>query len=257
MSDIEEAIYDISFEEGLSSKTKNLIEENLSVLSCKFITDILAENANIHNDYLLLIDYLPYIWNDNENSSKNLLAYISGIAHKLFYLAREYPLGKKPSERVAIKLETIHSSFHGFKSECMIDDFVPVEINTDSINTFSELTSSIKEYPKYPNQMNEIFFILSNLFFQFGMNKKQRLANLDELCLYISRCITLWKLETMTDQELTNCLEEASKKYQDEINLNEFQKILSLELQNYQFLQLGIDHYLIQIITKVFQKIHQ
>jgi len=256
MSDIEEVIYDVTLEEGLSSKAKNLIKENLSVLSSDFLTDILAENANIHNDYLLLIDYLPSIWSNNENSSKNLLAYISGIAHKLFYFAREYPLGKKPSTQLMTNLENIHSSFHDFKSECMMDEFVPIDIDTDSIETFNELISSIKDYPKLPNQLNEIFFIISNLFFQFALNRKQQLANIDELCLYISRCIILWKLETLTDQELKSCFEEASKKYQSKINLNEFQKILALELQNYQFLQLGINHYLVKIITEVFQKIH-
>lgn len=256
MSDIEEVIYDVTLEEGLSSKAKNLIEDNLSVLSSEFLTDVLAENANIHNDYLLLIDYLPSIWNNNENSSKNLLAYISGIAHKLFYFAREYPLGKKPSIQIKTNLENIHSSFHGFKSECMMEEFVPVDINTDSINAFDELINSIKEYPKLPVQLNEIFYIISNLFFQFALNRKQRLANIDELCLFLSRCIILWKLETLTDQELKSCLEEASKKYRYKINLSEFQKILALELQNYQFLQLGINHYLVNIITEVFYKIH-
>ena len=257
MSDIEEAIYDTAIEEGLSSKVKNLIKENLTVLSSEFITDILAENANIHNDYLLLIDHLPSVWNNNENSSRNLLAYISGIAHKLFYFAREYPLGKKPSVQILTKLERIHSSFHEFKSECMINEFVPVDLNLDEINTFDELINSIKDYPKFPNKLNEVFFILSNLFYQFALNTNQNLRNIDELCLYLSRCIVFWKLETLTDEELKQCFDAASKKYQYEISLSEFKKILALELQNYQFLQLGINHHLVNIIAEVFHNIHK
>ena len=257
MNDIEDTIYGFALEEGLSSKVKNMINDNLSILSGEFITDVLTENANIHKDYLFMIDYLPFIWNSNENSSRNLLAYISGIAHKLFYFAREYPLGKKPSQQILTKMEKIHSSFHDFKSECMIADFESVDINTNEIHTFNDLINSIKSYPKYPRKLNEVFFILSNLFYQFALNTKQKLANIDELCLYLSRCIIFWKLDTLTDTELNQCFEEASKKYQYKISLNEFKKILALELQNYQFLQLGINHHLVNIITEVFHKIHE
>ena len=257
MNNIEDVIYDFVLEEGLSSKVKNLIKDNVSVLSSEFITDILTENANIHKDYLFLIDYLHFIWNNNMNSSGNLLAYISGIAHKLFYFAREYPLGKKPSEQILTKMEKIHSSFHNFKSECMKDDFDSVDIIIDELNTFNELINSIKDYPKFPNKLNEVFFILSNLFYQFALNINQQIANIDELCLYLSRCIIFWKLETLTDNELIKCFEEASKKYQQKISLGEFKKILALELQNYQFLQLGINHQLVNIIAEVFHKVHE
>ena len=256
MMGIDETIYDLALEEGLSSKTLRLIDENLENLSSNFLTDVLVENANPIYDYVHLIKYLPHIWNNNENSSENLLAYISGLSHRFFYQAREYPLGKNLPDSKINELNDIHDYFHDFKSQCLKDDLTVREISADSIDTFENLLETMKKQPKLPVILNEIFLIISNLFYQFALNKHQRLANIDELSMFLSRCLLLWKLETLTDQELITCFENASNKYHNTINLLKLEKTLALDLQNYQFLQLGINHYLVKLIARVFNNLH-
>ncbi len=256
MKEIEETLYDQALDEGLSSKTLRLIDENLENISSNFLTDILAENANPIYDSAHLIKYLPYIWNNNENSSKNLLAYISGLSHKLFYRAREYPLGKNLPDYQIKELNDIHDYFHDFKPQCLKDDLTVKEISADSIDTFENLLETIKIQPKLPVVLNEIFLIISSLFYQFALNKHQELKNIDELSLFLSRCLILWKLETLTDQELIVCFKNASNKYPDKINLLKLEKILALDLKNYQFLQLGINHHLVKLIARVFKNLH-
>jgi len=98
MNNVEEELSEIILEQGLTSKVLMKIRENLPSFSEEFLTDILAENVSLYTNYLLLAEFLPKIWKENTNSSENLLVYICGLAHRFFYLAREYPLGKEISE---------------------------------------------------------------------------------------------------------------------------------------------------------------
>ncbi len=56
----------------------------------------------------------------------------------------------------------------------------------------------------------------------------------------------------MEDEKLIICLEKAVEKYTDIVERDKFENILALELQNYQFLQLGINRKQVKIITDVF-----
>ena len=69
MTNLEEQIEDYILEEGLSSKARTLIKENIPHLSSEFLTDILAENVNLYISYLLLIEYLPYVWKEDKDGN--------------------------------------------------------------------------------------------------------------------------------------------------------------------------------------------
>ncbi|MCG3223515.1 MAG: hypothetical protein H7647_03545 [Candidatus Heimdallarchaeota archaeon] len=99
-----------------------------------------------------------------------------------------------------------------------------------------------------------MFQIVANLFYQYTLNPNQELRNIDELALFLSRCLILWRLQSLTDKELIACFEGAKKIYKSMLNSDELVDILALELQNYQFLQSGIDRFLVKTIVKTFEK---
>ena len=251
MNDLEEQIYDCILEDGLSSTTRKMIADNIDQLSCEFLTDVLVENVNLHISYLLLIDYLPYVWKE-DNSSKNLLNYISGLAHRLFYLAREYPLGKEIPESQKEELEEMHTQLCDFMRSCLQEELVPFQEISSETTSFEQLLENLAKYPKYPLKINEILQILSFLFYRFALNDKQMIRNQDELGIYISRCLIFWKIGCMEDEKLITCFGKAAEKYNDIIQRDKFANILALELQNYQFLQLGINKKQVEIIADVF-----
>ena len=251
MNSEEDQIYNIILEEGFSSRVQNLIEENLQYVSSEFLTDILVENVNLYISYTLLIDYLPYVWK-KDNSSSNLLNYLSGLAHRFFYLAREYPLGKDIPKEQETELERVHSQLCDFMTSCLNEELTVHKDIINEIDSFKDLLESLKKYPKYPPQIQDIFQILASLFYNFSLNEKQNLKNQDELIIFISRCLILWKLGVMDNTKMKICFEKAIEKYKGSIQLEKFEKILSLEIQNYQFLQLGINREQVKLITKTF-----
>lgn len=257
MNKIEEEIYELILEKGLSSSTVRTIRKGLEQLSPVFLTDVIAENVNIYTNLDTLIEFLPYIWDDNNNSSKNLLNYISGISHRLFYLAREYPLGKKIPEYLQKELEDIHVGLHKFKEECIHEDIGDSSSSIDNLNSYEDLVDFLEKYPRFPTKLYEMFEIIASLYHQFTQNHNQKFRNIDELVIYLSRCLILWRLQALTDKELINCLEFSQLKYKEEINIIEFEENLALELQNYQFLQLGIDRFLVEIITQFMEKMRE
>ncbi|MHA1953877.1 MAG: hypothetical protein ACW96U_08025 [Candidatus Heimdallarchaeaceae archaeon] len=254
MTDLEDRIEDYVLEEGLSSKARALIKENIPYLSSEFLTDILVENVNLHISYLFLIEYLPYIWKE-DNSSKNLLNYLSGLAHRLFYLAREYPLGKAIPKNQKEELENIHSQLCDFMKSCLNEDLNLPQFTVTNTKSFTELLDNLIKYPKYPHKIFEIFQILASLFYHFALNEKQILRNQDELGIYISRCLVFWKLGVLDNEKMIICFEKAAEKYEKIIQPDKFENILALELQSYQFLQLGINKKQVELITDVFCKL--
>ncbi len=255
MNLIEEELLEIIYDQGLSSKVLLKIRENLSSISKEFLTDILAENVSLYTNYLLLIEFLPQIWKENTNSSDNLLAYICGLTHRFFYLAREYPLGKEISENQENELQNIHEQLCDFMETCLDEDLIYVDDSLERIDSFTDLLVAMNKSPKYPSRITDIFQITGSLFYHFALNENQKIRNKDELGLYLSRCFILWKLGSIDDQRMVICLEKGAEKLQGTINQEEFEKILSLEIQNYQFLQLGIDHKQVKLITDVFSKL--
>ncbi len=255
MIDVEDRIFDYILENGLSSSSVKLIKENLPNISSSFLTDILVENINIHLQYKLLIEFLPDIWKD-ENTSSNLLAYISGVLHRLIYLAREQPLGKEISSFYREELELFHQQLCDFRLECLdsVESFEQQQLG--KVESFAELILAIESLPKLSAEITEMLRIVSLLFLQFATNRKQNLRNLDELSLFLSRCLVLWKLKTLTDTEFNECLKKAIEKFSGSIDLDKFEEILSLEIQNYQFLQFGISHRTVKLIADTFKKIH-
>ncbi|NPD88543.1 MAG: hypothetical protein HGN29_07455 [Asgard group archaeon] len=254
MTNLEEQIYDYILEEGLSSKARNLIMENIQNLSSEFLTDILVENVNLHISYLLLIDYLPYVWKE-DNSSKNLLNYLSGLAHKLFYLAREYPLGKEIPKNQKEELEKVHSQLCDFMESCLNEELSPPQAIITNIKSFRDLLNNLTMYPKYPHKIHEIFQILASLFYHFALNETQILKNQDELGIFISRCLVFWKLGVLDNEKMITCFEKTAEKYEDIIQPDKFENILALEIQNYQFLQLGINRKQVELISNIFCKL--
>ncbi|MCG3222811.1 MAG: hypothetical protein H7641_15635 [Candidatus Heimdallarchaeota archaeon] len=254
MTNLENQINDCILEEGLSSKARNLIMENIHHLSSEFLTDILVENVNLYISYLLLIDYLPYVWKE-DNSSKNLLNYLSGLAHRLFYLAREYPLGKDIPKNQKEELEKIHSQLCDFMESCLNEDLTPPQATVTDTKSFTELLDNLTKYPKYPHKIHEIFQILASLFYHFALNETQILRDQDELGIFISRCLVFWKLGVMDNEKMITCFEKAAEKYKNPLQPDKFENILALEIQNYQFLQLGINKKQVELITNVFCKL--
>ncbi len=254
MNKIEESIYDLILETGLSSNNLIFLRENIENISKGFIVDILAENVNIYTNFNLLIEFLPIIWEENSNPSKHLLNYLGGIVHRLFYLAREYPLGKKIPDYLKIEIEDIHQGLHECQQICKYQEINGNEFSIEKIDSFDDLVDILSIYPRYPSKLFEMFQIVANLFYQFTLNPNQEIRNLDELGLFLSRCLILWRLQSMKDKELIACFEGAEKKYKLMLDSDELENILALELQNYQFLQLGIDRFLVKTIVKTFEK---
>jgi hypothetical protein len=223
-------------------------------MSKGFVVDILAENVNIYTNFNLLIEFLPIVWEKNSNPSKHLLNYLGGITHRLFYLAREYPLGKKIPDYLKNEIEDIHQGLHECQKISTYQEIGDNEFSVEKINSFDDLVDILKIYPQYPSKLYEMFQIVANLFYQFILNPKQELRSIDELALFLSRCLILWRLQSLTDKELIACFEGANEKYKSILNPEELVDILALELQNYQFLQLGIDRFLVKIVVKTFEK---
>ncbi|MHA1551165.1 MAG: hypothetical protein ACTSUP_03375 [Candidatus Heimdallarchaeaceae archaeon] len=254
MNDAEESIYDLVLETGLSSNNLKFIRDNIENISKSFIVDILAENVNIYTDLNLLIEFLPIVWEDNRNPSKHLLNYLGGIIHRLFYLAREYPLGKKIPDYLKSEIEDIHQGLHECQKICTYQEINEKEFTIEKIDSFDDLIDILELYPRYPSKLFEMFQIVANLFYQFSINPNQEIGTIDELGLFLSRCLILWRLQSMTDKELIACFEGAEKKYNLVLNSDELENILALELQNYQFLQFGIDRFLVKTIVETFEK---
>ncbi|MHA1346700.1 MAG: hypothetical protein ACTSVO_04445 [Candidatus Heimdallarchaeaceae archaeon] len=254
MTEVEESIYDIVLETGLSTKNLNFLRSNIDNVSKGFVVDILAENVNIYTDLNLLVEFLPIIWEDNSNSSKHLLNYLGGIVHRLFYLAREYPLGKEIPDYLKNEIEEIHQGLHECQKICNYQNINESDFSIEKIDSYDDLVDILELYPRYPNKLYEMFQTVANLFYQFSMNPNQELRNIDELGIYLSRCLILWRLQSMSDKELIACFEGAGKLYKSVLNRAEFENILALELQNYQFLQFSIDRFLVKIIVQTFEK---
>jgi hypothetical protein len=257
MNKAEESIYDLVLETGLSSSNLKFIKANIENISKSFVVDILAENVNIYTNFNLLIEFLPIVWEKNRNPSKHLLNYLGGIIHRLFYLAREYPLGKKIPDYLKSEIEDIHQGLHKCHKICTYQEINSNDFSIEKINSFDDLVDILKIYPRYPSKLYEMFQIVANLFYQFTLNPNQELRNIDELALFLSRCLILWRLQSLTDKELIVCFEGAKKKYKSTLNSDELVDILALELQNYQFLQFGIDRFLVKTIVKTFEKMRQ
>ncbi|MHA2357322.1 MAG: hypothetical protein ACXABK_00950 [Candidatus Heimdallarchaeaceae archaeon] len=254
MREIEEKIIDEVYEAGLSSKVQGLLKENVTELSSEFLTDILAENANLHADYNLLAEFLPHIWSDNKNASDNLLYYISGLAHPLFYLAREYPLGKEEPQHQIEKINNIHKQLCIFMDSCLEESFEPVEVSISEIESLSDLIPILSTFSKYSTKITDIFFIMASLFYSFALNENQQLRNIDELALFLSRCLIFSKLGVLSDEKLLVCLEKSIEKFEGTLKIEKFEKILSLEIQNYQFLQIGISKQQIKLVASLLNK---
>jgi len=256
MLDLEDEIYNQIYENGFSSKSLLLIRENSSKISTEFLTDILVENINIHTQYKILIEFLTEIWNNNTNSSPNLLNYITGVLHKLFYLGREYPLGKDLPDHLTNEISEFHKMLCDFKLECLEEGISLQDELHREIESFDNLFEIIDKHSGLPQKINEMFRIGSLLFYLFSQNENQILRNIDELALYLSRCLILWRMEVLTADEIKECFEQATIKFSEELSLNKFEKILALEIQNYQFLQYGINHEMVKIIAKTFYEIY-
>ncbi len=256
MLDIEDEIYDQVFENGFSSNSLSLIRENINKITAEFLTDILAENINVHTQYKILIEFLTKVWNKNTNQSLNFLNYIAGILHKLFYLAREYPLGKDIPEYLTNEIIEFHKILCDFKLECLDEEISLQDELLEEVESFGDLFDIIGKYSGFPQKINEMFRIGALMLYLFSQNEHQVIKNIDELALYISRCLILWRMDVLTGEEIKVCFEQATIKYSDELDLNKFRKILALEIQNYQFLQYGINHEMVKIVAKTFHKIY-
>jgi hypothetical protein len=254
MTDSEDQIYDYILEEGLSSKTRTLIKENIEQLSSEFLTDILVENVNLHISYMLLIDYLPYVWK-SDNSSQNFLHYLNGLAHRLFYFAREYPLGKDIPENQKEELDKVHDQLCDFMKSCLNEDLDSPQDMLTETTSFAELLDKLEEYPKYPHKIHEIFQILASLFYHFALNERQILKDQDELGIFVSRCLVFWKIGVMGNEKMITCFEKAAEKYKGDLQPEKFENVLALEIQNYQFLQLGINRKQVELIKNAFCKL--
>jgi len=239
--------------EGLSSAILKELKESLDDIKIEFITDLLSSYVNLNVNPFVLVDFLPYIWNRN-NSSVSLLLYISGIAHKAFYLAREYPLGKELPVYLKEDLLKLYEGLQKFVKSCGIEVKTEFDDKINLIISFKELIQELKKTSRFPSRLSEILCIISQLFLQFTEFKNQKIRTLDELVLFVSRCLIFWKMKVLSDKDLEFCLKESLASYSLRFDSNEFEKLLSLEVQNYQFLQMGITHSDIKLITNVFSK---
>ncbi len=240
--------------EGLSSAILKELKESLDDIKIEFITDLLSSYVNLNVDPFVLVDFLQHIWNKN-NSSASLLLYISGIAHKAFYLAREYPLGKELPVYLKEDILKMYEGLQNFVKSCGIEVKVELDDKISVIISFKELIQELKKTSRFLPRLNEILCITSLLFLQFTEFNSQKIRTLDELVLFVSRCLIFWKLKVLSDKDLEFCLKESVTLYSSKFDSNEFERLLSLEVQNYQFLQFGITHSDIKLITNVYSKI--
>lgn len=240
--------------EGLSSAILKELKESLDDIKIEFITDLLSSYVNLNINPFVLVDFLPHIWNKN-NSSVSLLLYISGIAHKAFYLAREYPLGKELPVYLKEDILKMYEGLQNFVKSCGIEVKTELDDKISVIISFKELIQELKKTSRFPLRLNEILCITSHLFLQFSEFKNQKIRTLDELVIYVSRCLIFWKLKILSDEDLEFCLKGSVALFSVKFDSNEFEKLLSLEIQNYQFLQMGITHSDIKLITKIYKKI--
>ncbi|MHA1199783.1 MAG: hypothetical protein ACTSQF_10685, partial [Candidatus Heimdallarchaeaceae archaeon] len=229
--------------------------ENISRVSSTFLTDILVENINLHLEYKLLLEFLPNVWKE-DNRSSNLLAYIAGVLHRMLYLAREQPLGKEISKFHKKEFNFFHQKLCEFRSECLDAVEILEKYQFGKVETLEDLVSTLDSLPKMSTENTEMLRIMSIVFLQFATHKEQTIRNIDELSLFLSRCLILWKLKTLTDSEINECLNSALEKYSAPIELTEFEETLSLEVQTYQFLQYGLNHDALKLITSTFKKIY-
>ena len=255
MNEIEDRIYDYILKYGLSSSSVTLIKDNMDNISSTFLTDMLVENVNLHIEYKLLLDFLPKIWVE-DNQSSNLLTYISGILHRLLYLAREQPLGKNISNSYKKNLAFFHQKLCEFKSECLGAVDVLEQYQLREVDSFEELIITMGSLPKLSIEIIEMLKIMSMTFHQFAVKYNQPIKNIDELSLFLSRCLILWKLNNLTDSEFLDCLNKATEKYSGLIELEKFEKIMSLEVQNYQFLQYGLNRDALKFFVDSFAKFY-
>lgn len=240
--------------EGLSSAILKELIESLDDIKIDFITDLLSSYVNLNINPFVLVDFLPHIWNKN-NSSVSLLLYISGIAHKAFYLAREYPLGKELPVYLKEDILKMYEGLQNFVKSCGIEVKKELDEKISVITSFKELIQELKTTSRFQPKLNEILCIISKLFLQFVEFTNQEIRTLDELVIYVSRCLIFWKLKMLSDKKLEYCLKGSMVLFSGKFDSNEFEKLLSLEIQNYQFLQMGITHSDIKLITKVYKKI--
>lgn len=255
MKETEDRIYDYVIDNGLSSSSVNLIKENISSVSSTFLADILVENINLHLEYKLLLEFLPNVWKE-DNQSSNLLAYISGVLHRMFYLVREQPLGKEISKFHKKEFDLFHQKLCVFRSECLDAVEILEQYQFGNVESLDDLISTLDSLPQMSPEITEMLRIVSVLFLQFATHKEQTINNIDELSLFLSRCLILWKLKTLTNFELNECLNGALEKYSTPIDLTKFEEILSLEIQTYQFLQYGLNHDALKLIAGTFKKIY-
>ena len=256
MTEIEDSIIDYVIDNGLSSSSVQLIQENISNISSTFLTDILVENTISLIGNNLFLEFLPHIWKD-DNTSNNVLTYISGILHKLLYLAREQPLGKDISDYYKKELDYFHKKLCDFQSECLDAIEILEHFQIKSVESFADLISTLDYLPTMTTEISEMLRIIAVLFIQFARDKNKQIRNLDELCVFLSRCLILWKLKIFSNPEFEICLKNVVKKYSQSIKLDKFEEILSLELQNYQFLQFGINHQILKFFIETFTKIYE
>ncbi|MHA1399896.1 MAG: hypothetical protein ACTSQE_06090 [Candidatus Heimdallarchaeaceae archaeon] len=234
---------------GLSKSNIVLLEQFKEHFSIEQLTEIIAENINIYTDFFTLLDFLPHIWVEG-NSSPHLLLYIAGILHRLLYFVREYLVVKEVPEFLKEDIETIHAKLCTFRDSC-IEGSIIMTFKEPTVQSFDQLIDVIKNYPRMPPKLYESLQIMGSFFFNFVSFPEQKINNVDELALYISRSIILWKFGTITDEQLHYILKKAVEIFVGNIELDNFSKILSFEFQNYQFIQIGIDHLLVNLIAKV------
>ena len=118
------------------------------------------------------------------------------------------------------------------------------------------ILNTLSNYPKYPQEIIEIFQILAQLFYLFTRNDNQKLRNQDELGAFISRCLVFWKLGVMDNERMVACFEKSTEMYSGPIQKEKLLNILALEIQNYQFLQLGINRKQVELIAEVFASMY-
>lgn len=249
---LEEEIYQLLEEVGFGSKLLTKLKENAKYLSAAFITDILAENINLYIDYAVLLDFLSIIWQE-DNDSPNLLAYISAIAHHTFYLAKDYPLGKEVPEYLAKKIDQTYEALKVFQRD-KVEIKAVRALEPDSISSFAELVRWLENFPRYPFKIKECIDILACFFKQYITSYPQHFTDEDSLALFCSRCLIFWKMGALSSEELTLCLEKMINKADPTINIRDFKRILSLEMLNYQFLQLGFTQEMIDVVSSFIVK---
>ena len=118
-----------------------------------------------------MIEFLTEIWNNNTNSSPNLLNYITGVLHKLFYLGREYPLGKDLPDHLTNEISEFHKMLCDFKLECLEEGISLQDELHREIESFDNLFEIIDKHSGLPQKINEMFRIGSLLFYLFSQNE--------------------------------------------------------------------------------------